>query len=320
MADTSQDSSTTPAMQPATGSQRYLDAKTIDRNKRLDIRARAIVEGFLTGKHQSPYSGLAVEFATHREYAPGDEIKHIDWKVWSKTDRLYIKEYEEETNLRCTLVLDGSRSMRYGEATSGGFSKFDYAATAAGSLGYLLQRQQDSVGLVLFDTEVRLNLPPASSATHLKRILHELDTTEPDRATDAHSVFTQLAPQIRQRGLVVLLSDFLVPLETLSTALQQFRLRRHDVIVMHVLHEDELSFPFDTQTMFRGLESDTELHTDPRALRRSYLEVFERYLVKLRGICARAGADHLLLSTADPLDAALAGYLTLRQRRRRDRR
>src|SRR5688572_30356915 len=163
----------------------YLDPKTLDRIKRLDVRARLVVEGFITGQHRSPYHGFAVEFATHREYAPGDDIRHIDWKVWSKTDRLYIKEYEEETNLKCTIVLDCSKSMRYGSAAGGdAWSKFDYAATGAASLAYLLQQQQDAVGLVTFNTKVVRNLPASSHPNHLKLMLHELQETEVDERTD----------------------------------------------------------------------------------------------------------------------------------------
>ena len=153
--------------------EKYLDPKTLERIKRIDVRARAVVEGFITGQHRSPYNGFAVEFAAHREYAPGDDLRHIDWKVWSKTDRLYIKEYEEETNLQCHLIVDCSKSMKYGEET--GWSKFDYAATAAASLGYLMQQQQDSVGLMLFSDKVNKNLKPKSHPSHLKLIFHELE-------------------------------------------------------------------------------------------------------------------------------------------------
>src|SRR5688572_27414370 len=164
----------------ATATHSYLDSKTLDRIKRLDVRARLVVEGFITGQHRSPYHGFAVEFATHREYAPGDDIRHIDWKVWSRSDRLYIKEYEEETNLKCTILLDASKSMRYGaqphpqNGEPGRWRKYDYAATAAASLAYLLQQQQDAVGLVTFTTKVQKNLPASSHPNHLKLLLHEL--------------------------------------------------------------------------------------------------------------------------------------------------
>src|SRR5688572_21664789 len=246
----------------ATATHSYLDSKTLDRIKRLDVRARLVVEGFITGQHRSPYHGFAVEFATHREYAPGDDIRHIDWKVWSKTDRLYIKEYEEETNLKCTIMLDASKSMRYGGSPhpgplpggEGGWSKFDYAATGAASLAYLLQQQQDAVGLVTFNTKVMKNLPPSSHPNHLKLMLHELQETQPDDKTDMAHVFPELARQTRRRGMIVLFSDLFLDLPTLAESLKQFRLRRHEVILFHVMHDDELTFPFQDNTLFKGLE------------------------------------------------------------------
>ncbi len=302
-------------MATADAPKNFLDPKTLDKIKRLDVRARLVVEGFITGHHQSPYHGFAVEFASHREYSPGDDIKHIDWKVWSKTDRLYIKEYEEETNLKCTLLLDSSKSMRYGERD--GWSKFDYGATAAASLAYLLQHQQDAVGLVTFNTKIQRHLPASSHPSHLKLLLHELQQTDPDNQTDVSGVFPELAQQIRRRGLIVLISDLFVNPATLTEALRQFRLRRHEVVVFHVLHDDELTFPFQDNTLFRGLESTAQLHTEPRALRRSYLEAVERFLTQVRKSCAASGIDYVLMNTKDPLDAALTSYLTFRQKTRR---
>ena len=295
----------------------YLDPKTLERIKRLDVRARLVVEGFITGQHQSHYHGFAVEFATHREYSPGDDLKHIDWKVWSKTDRLYIKEYEEETNLKCTILLDCSKSMRYGSKANPPWSKFDYAATASASLAYLLQQQQDAVGLVTFDHKVERNLPPSSHPSHLKRMLHELEQVTPDDTTDIASVFPELARQIRKRGLIVLVSDLFLDLPTLAESLRQFRLRKHEVVVFHVLHADEVNFPFQDNTLFKGLEVDQQLHAEPRALRNSYLEVLQDYLTKVKKVCATSGIDYVPMNTDEPLDAALAGYLAFRQRTRR---
>ncbi len=291
----------------------YLDPKTLDRIKRLDIRARLVVEGFVTGQHRSPYHGFAVEFATHREYAPGDDLRHIDWKVWSRSDRLYIKEYEEETNLRCTIVLDASKSMQYG----GAWRKFDHAATAAASLAYLLQQQQDAVGLVTFSTKVEKNLPASSHPNHLKLMLHELEQTQPDDKTDVARVFPELAQQLRRRGLVVLLSDLFLPAQTLAESLQQLRLRKHEVVVFHVMHGDELTFPFDDNTLFRGLEEPVQIHAEPRALKRSYLAAVERFLAETRRTCASAGVDYVLVNTHEPLDVVLSGYLAFRQKVRR---
>lgn len=293
----------------------YLDPKTLDRIKRLDVRARLVVEGFITGNHRSPYNGFAVEFATHREYSPGDDLRHIDWKVWSKTDRLYIKEYEEETNLKCNIVLDCSSSMRYGEVA--GWSKFDYAATAAASLTYLLQQQQDAVGLTLFSNKIDKYLKPSSSPSHLKLMLHELDQTQPSEVTDVDTVFMQLAGQFRQRGMVVLFSDLFLDPVQLNQALQQFRLRHHEVIVFHIMHGDELSFPFEENTKFRGLEESIELLTEPRALRDAYLNSLNGFLDSVRKICATNAVDYVLIDTSKPLDGVLASYLSFRQKRRK---
>lgn len=299
---------------PTEPSSRYLDPKVLEKIKPLEVRARLVVEGFITGQHRSPYSGFAVEFAGHREYAPGDDLKHIDWNVWSKTDRLYIKEYEEETNLKCTLIVDASKSMGYGSKT---WTKFDYAATAAASLTHLLQQQQDTVGLVTFNNVVTLNLAPSSRAVHLKRMVHELGEMTPSEQTDVGAVFLELARQVRQRGLVVILSDLFVDMNQLQAALQQFRLRRHEVVVFHIMHEDELEFPFEGHTRFVGLESIDQVQTDPRALRKSYLSIVGDYLKQVRKTCAVLGVDYALMNTRDPLDAALARYLAFRKKHTR---
>jgi uncharacterized protein (DUF58 family) len=303
------------AMSTVDSHQKYLDPQTLERIKRLDVRARLVVEGFITGQHRSPFHGFAVEFATHREYAPGDDLRHIDWKVWSKTDRLYIKEYEAETNLKCTLLVDCSKSMRYGEKS--GWSKFDYGATAAASLAFLLQQQQDAVGLVLFSNQIDQNLRPSTHPTHLKLMLHALEQTQPERKTDIDDPFFALAGQIRNRGIVALFSDLFLDPQSLGAALNQFRLRGHEVIVFHLMHHDELEFPFLDNTLFRGLESDVRLQTEPRALRRSYLEAVDRHLAAVRKVCATAGIDHVLVDTSRPLDGVLSSYLSFRLKRRK---
>lgn len=294
---------------------KYLDPHTLDKIKRLDVRARLVVEGFITGQHRSPYNGFAVEFATHREYSPGDDLRHIDWKVWSKTDRLYIKEYEEETNLKCHLLVDCSKSMRYGEKS--GWSKFDYASTAAASLGYMMQQQQDSVGLVLFSNKIDKTLKASSHPSHLKLIFHELEQTQPDNTTDVSDPFLALASQIRQRGMVFLFSDLFLDPEQLGKSLNQFRLRKHEVVVFHVMHHDELEFPFQENTLFRGMEIESELHTEPRALRKSYMEAVERYMARVKKVCAAAGIDHVLLDTSKPLGGVLSSYLNFRVKTRK---
>lgn len=294
---------------------KYLEPQTLERIKRIDVRARSVVEGFMTGQHRSPYNGFAIEFAAHREYAPGDDLRHIDWKVWSKTDRLYIKEYEEETNLKCHLLVDCSQSMDYGAAS--GWSKFDYAATAAASLGYLMQQQQDSVGLVLFSNQIDKNLKASSHPSHLKLIFHELEQVKPSRQTDIADPFLTLAAQIRQRGMVALFSDLFLDIDQLKASLNQFRLRRHEVIVFHVMHHDELEFPFQDNTLFKGMEVAGELQAEPRALRKSYLEAMHEYIAKVKKACASAGIDYVLLDTSKSLGAVLSSYLSYRIKSRR---
>ena len=301
---------------------KYFDAKALEQIKRIDVRARLVVEGFVTGGHRSPFNGFAVEFAAHREYAPGDDLRHIDWKVFSKTDRLYIKEYEEETNLQCHILVDCSKSMKYGSVNSKtgketGWSKFDYAATAAASLAFLLQQQQDAVGLITFNNKIVTNLKPKSHPSHMKLMFHELEKTKPDDKSDVADPFFQLAANIRKRGMVVLFSDLFLDPDDLAKSLNQFRLRRHEVIVFHVMHNDELTFPFEENTLFRGLETSAELHTEPRALKKSYLEAVDRYMQRVKKVCASAGIDHVLLDTSKPVGNVLSSYLNFRAKSRR---
>lgn len=295
--------------------QKYVDSAVLQKILRLDLRARIVVEGFVNGQHQSPYHGLAVEFATHREYVPGDEIKHLDWKVWSKTDRLYVKEYEEETNLRCLLVLDASRSMLYGQRS--GWSKFDHGATVAASLARLVALQQDAVGLAIFDRTLRTHLPPSAHAAHRRALMHELESARPDECAETAAPFQQLAERLRHRGIVCLISDLFVDLASLDGALAQLQHAGHEAIVCHVMHSDELTFPFRDHAQFQGLEQPRQLRTDPRSLRTAYLEAVDRFLHRVRRMCALRRADYVLLDTGKPLDAALAQYLAARQNRLR---
>lgn len=293
----------------------YLDPHVLERIKRLDVRARRVVEGFITGQHRSPYNGFAIEFAGHREYAPGDELKHIDWKVWSKTDRLYIKEYEEETNLKATMVVDASKSMAYGSLKN--WSKFDCSATAAAALSHLLQQQQDSVGLVTFNTKVDKVFPPSSRRNHLKQIVQALEDMEPTDKTDVGEAFLELAQQVKKRGIIAFFTDALVDVDVFKKALEQFRVRRHEVIVFHVMDDDEINFPFDENTRFLGMESVDEVQADPRALRKTYMEIVGKYLKDIRKACDGMGVDYALVNTKEPLDAVLARYLAFRKAKTR---
>jgi uncharacterized protein (DUF58 family) len=289
---------------------RFLHPETIARISRLDLRARYVVEGFISGMHRSPFFGHSVEFVQHREYTPGDDIRHLDWKVWSKTDKFYVKQYEEETNLRCTLVVDVSNSMHYGR---GPLNKYEYACTIAACLAYLLLRQQDAVGLVTFDERVRQVLPARSQQVHIDALVRGLDVSRPRDKTDLEGVLRRVAQEVPVRGLIVLISDLLVERPGLFRGLQMLKHGRHDLLVFHVLDSDELTFPFAGTTRFEGLELPEQLLCDPRALREGYLEALEEYLVEVRRGCARLGLDYMLVHTQEYLDAVLAKFLHHRQ-------
>ena len=300
------------------GKPNYLDPRVLSRVSRLELRARLVVEGFISGMHRSPYHGYSVEFAQYREYVPGDDIRHIDWKVWGRADRFFLKQYEEETNLSCQILLDCSKSMAYGRADGAGrMSKFDYAATLAAALAYLLQQQQDAVGAILFDRQVRCNLPPSSKSQQLQALVNELEGAVPDHRSDVAEVFTLLPPMIPRRGLVVLISDLFMDLESLRSMVRQFRRRRQEVVVFHVLHHDELMFPFADNTLFKGLETGQQLLTEPPALRKSYLAALAQFQSDARRLCTGNGCDYVGLGTHDNLGAGLSAYLASRRPRER---
>jgi uncharacterized protein (DUF58 family) len=294
--------------------QKYLDPVTLAKIEGLDLQARLIVEGYIAGLHKSPYHGFSVEFAEHREYAPGDDIKHVDWKVWSRTDKLYLKQYEEETNLITYLLLDTSESMRY---RSNGVSKFDYARFIAAALAYLVLQQQDSVGLATFDGAVRQFLRPSSHASHLKQILHVMDETTADQKSDMSTIFHDLAERFKKRGLVIVLSDLFDDVPNVLAGLKHFRHRRHEVVVFQVLDPAELDFPFEDTTLFKGLEQMGELLSEPRALRRAYQDEFNSFLTEVRRGCRGNYMDHVLMRTDQRLDVALSAYLAARMARRK---
>jgi uncharacterized protein (DUF58 family) len=290
-------------------SKRFLHPEAIRRIARMDLRARYIVEGFLSGMHRSPYFGQSVEFAQHREYSWGDDLRHIDWKVWAKHDRYYVKQFEEETNLRCTLLVDVSESMLYG---SGPLNKYEYAATIAVSLAYWLLRKQDAVGCVAFDDAVRATVPLRSHLAHLETVIRSLDAAPPRQKTNLAQILAQVAETYPRRGLIVLLSDLLVDRPGLFRGLDLLRQRGHDVLVFHVLDDHELDFEFSGPTRFEGLEQAPSLDCNPRALRAGYLEALNAYLDEVRRGCARHVVDYALIRTSAPLDAALAKYLSTR--------
>ncbi|WP_147872067.1 DUF58 domain-containing protein [Stieleria maiorica] len=278
------------------------------RIRRMELTARRVVEGFLSGMHRSPYFGQSIEFLQHRQYNPGDELRHIDWKVYARQDRLHIKQYEEETNLRLTLLVDRSASMSYGEGDS---NKFDYSASIAASMAYLALRQKDACGLITFDTAVRDTVPAKSNQQQLVRILAMLDQVGADGRTDLVRVAKQVGQAIPRRGLVLVISD-LLGIDSLVEGLRVLRSRGHDVALFHVLHDDEIEFPFNGATRFEALESDDLLNCNPRALRQGYLDALDQFLTSTRRACGRLSIDYIQVRTSDPLDALLARFLSHR--------
>lgn len=286
----------------------YLDPKVLDAIKKLELRARLVVEGFVSGMHESPYHGFSVEFAQHREYVPGDDIRFVDWKVFAKSDRIYIKEFEEETNLKAHLFLDQSESMAYGEERT----KFDYAATCAASLAFLVQQQSDAVSLTLFDEGITSQLVPSNSRAQLSSIMHRLQEAKPTGKTKVAGILHEMAQRISKKGLVILFSDLFDDVDAILAGLRHLRHRGNDVLVFHVLDHDEVEFPFERMTMFEGLEQMPELLADPKSLRDAYLKEVRAFEQKMRRGCLAMRVDYQRIVTRQHLDVALTTYLAKR--------
>jgi uncharacterized protein (DUF58 family) len=290
------------------------DPSSLAKYGRLAMVARNVVEGFLTGVHKSPYKGFSVEFAEHRQYYPGDEIRHIDWRAYGKTDRYYIKEYEEETNLKAQLLVDASGSMAY---RGSGPSKFEYAQYIAASLAYLMLHQLDAVGLVTHDTRVRQMIQPRANSKHLLNLLGTLEKTQPGGETSMAPIWHELAGQFKRRGMVIILSDCFDQLAPLMRALRHFRHKRHEVLLFHILAPEEIEFPFKKWTQFRNLEvAGHKLLVDPQQLRKEYLKNFQTFCKDLRDQAGKMQIDYHLIRTDEPVDRALGLYLTKRQKQR----
>ena len=293
----------------------YFDPSVLARLSDLEMRARLVVEGIVSGMHRSPYQGYSIEFAQHREYVPGDDIRHLDWRVYGKSDRFYIKQFEEESDLRAHILLDCSSSMRYPEQdlTAGRMTKFEYAATVAASLAYLLIHQQDAAGLIMFDNDIRSEVPPLSNHAHLRSILHQLERARLERPTGDGPPFSTLAAHLHRRSMVILISDLLADAQEIMRGVEQIRHARHEVIVMHVLDADEREFPFMDNTLFEGLEApELQLYTDPQSLRTAYLDALGGFISQIKTTCINHRVDYVELSTRDPLDVSLRAYLAAR--------
>jgi len=290
---------------------KYLDPEALGRLKNLSVAARLVVEGFFAGMHRSPHRGFSVEFAEHRQYTPGVDPRHVDWRVFARRDKLYVKQYEEETSLRCYLLLDKSASMGYRQG--GSWTKLQYASYLAASLAYLMAFQHDAVGLISYDTAVRDLVPARQGSAHLRVLMERLEATQPGGETSLSDTFHQLAEKIKRRALVVVLSDLFDDASELVAALKHFRHKKHDVIVLHILDPAERTFPFDDVTQIEDLENRRLVTSDPRAFRKSYLEELAKFLETIHRGCLEARIDHVLADTGQPFDTFLAAYLARRQ-------
>jgi uncharacterized protein (DUF58 family) len=300
------------ATQVRPGELRFLDPAVIARLGTLELKARTIVEGFLSGLHRSPFKGFSVEFAEYRQYLPGDDLSSIDWKVYARSDRYYVKKFEEETNVDCYLLLDVSRSMGYRHAD--GISKLEYAQMLTASLAYLMNRQRDAVALTTFDEGIVTMLPPGGRPGHLRSLLVLLDRATLGAKTDVSKPLHVLADAIAKRGMVVLVSDLLDDPDRVVDGLRHFRFKGTDVIVFHVMDPDELTFPFERASKFRDMEAGDELMAVPSLVRASYMEELERVLDFYRRELGSVGIDYRLVSTSEPLEFALMSYLSNRSR------
>ena len=277
----------------------------------ISMRAKMVVEGYIIGQHRSPYHGFSVEFAEHRSYEPGDEIRHIDWKLYGKTNRLYVKRYEEETNLRAHLILDTSKSMAY---TSGGVSKLEYSSYLLAALSYLMIRQQDAAGIVLFDKDIRSFIPPKSIPSHLNTLLNTLDIDSPGDDTRIEPVLHEMAERIKKRGLVIIISDLFDDPENIMNGLKHFRHSKQEVILFHILDRNELEFDFNRRTKFVDMESGEEITTDPWHVKNEYKNLIKGLQNYYKSECRLNLIDYVPLFTDDSLDKGLSEYFNKRQK------
>ena len=291
---------------------KYLQPDVVAKLTNMELVARLVVEGFITGLHKSPYHGFSVEFAEHRQYMPGDEIKHIDWKIYGKTDRYYIKQFEEETNLKAYIILDASKSMSF--SSGGRMTKIEYASYITAALAQLMVQQRDAVGFILYDEKVHLYMPPHATKSYLKEILRQLETlTASNKTATADSLHT-IAERIKRRGLVIILSDLFDKPNEVMAALRHFRHKKNEVIVMQILDPLERSFAFGRDAVFKDLETSEELTTQPWHIQKAYRQEMKKFIDTYKKECREHNIDYILLDTSTPFDVALIEYLHKRQR------
>ena len=294
----------------STRREREIDRRAAARISRLQMRARMAVEGYYTGIHKSPYHGFNVEFAEYREYAPGDDLRFLDWRVLARTERYFIKQFEAETNLSCYVLLDASGSMDF---TTAAETRLDYGCGLAASLALLMLRQGDQAGLVVFDNAVRQYIPPRGNARHFAAIVQALERVRPGNDTNISAVLHEIAERVHRRSLVIVISDFFDNVEELLHGLQHFRHRRHEVVVLHLLDDAEIEFPFERITLFEGIERGEEVVVDPRIMRESYRARFAEFLAALKRGCTEKNIDYERMQLSEPFDKALTAYLGRRR-------
>ncbi|MEW5875884.1 MAG: DUF58 domain-containing protein [Candidatus Zixiibacteriota bacterium] len=296
---------------PLADHRQYLKPEVVSKLKSMEMKARLVVEGFITGLHKSPYHGFSVEFAEHRQYMPGDSIRDIDWKVYAKSDRFYVKEFEEETNLKAYILLDASKSMSY---TSAKTTKFDYAANLGAALAFLMLKQRDAAGLVVFDQRIRRYVPPKSASVHLHALLTTLSGVTPSESTNVGATLHEMAERIKRRGLIIVLSDLWDDPTRVLAGLKHFRHRKHEVIVFHILDPTEREFNFPEEALFRDMETGEEISTLPWQIRSEYQRTMGAHVDRFRRECRQAFVDYVPVDTSVPYDYALFSYLGKRAR------
>tara|TARA_Y100001970_G_scaffold278343_1_gene383894 strand:- start:1430 stop:2323 length:894 start_codon:yes stop_codon:yes gene_type:complete len=287
----------------------FLDPNTFSKINNLALRAKHVVDGFIIGLHKSPFHGFSAEFSDHRLYQKGDEIKHIDWKLWAKTDRFYVKQFEEETNLRCQILLDQSKSMQF---QSINISKIDYSVNLSASLMYLMLKQQDAVGLSIFDSKIRTHIEPNSKQSHLNKLYSQLSSIKPKGQTDVSSMLHRTAEGIKKRGLIILISDLCDDVDKIVSGLKHFKFKGHELIVFHILDPQELLLSYKNKTKFIDLETEAIIETDPWHIRDEYIKKINEHINNLKNICGKNKIDYVQLKTDQSLDTALTSYLRKR--------
>lgn len=291
---------------------KYLSPENLSQVDNLEIKAKLVVEGFITGMHRSPYHGFSVEFAEHRHYRPGDSLRYLDWKLLARQERYYIKQFQEETNLRSMIIVDSSASMNY--ASSGNVTKFDYAITLAAAISYLLFRQRDSVGISTFDNKVRSFMPPKSKQSYLSEIIRTLAETQPSDTSSSAAPLDEIAERLHRRGLILIMSDFFDDIEEITRALSHFRHKAHDIVCFQILDPREIDFKFGNSSQFIDMESGEEMITQPQQIRKSYEEAMNQFMQTLKKRCRNLNIDYSLVRTNEPFDKAMREFVSKRQK------